>query len=398
MRIRNFRWGVAALGALALLTGCWDRRELNELSIVAGMGLDAKDERVQVSVQIVNPSEVAAKNGGGKFSPPVTTLKVTEKTTVEALRKLTVVSPRRIYTSHLRILVIGEQLARQGVIKVMDGISRNHEIRSDFYLIVAKDATAEKVLEVLTPIEKIPANKLFDTLEISDKLWAPTVKIELDRFVSDLTNPTRDPVLTGIEIAGDAEKGETEENMERVYPYSNLKYSGIAMFKGDKLIGWLTEEESKGYNYIMGNVKNSAGRLACPSGEGVIGVEVIRTQSDVTGKVVGGKPEIRIDLQVEEDIGEVQCDIDLLKPGTIEKLERRSNEKIKQMMESAIRKAQENQTDIFGFGDAIEDANPAAWQELKKEWDSHFTNLDVTIQVDARFRRYGTTTEPLVQE
>ncbi|WP_309122950.1 Ger(x)C family spore germination protein [Paenibacillus sp.] len=398
MRIRNFRWGLAALGALTLLTGCWDRRELNELSIVAGMGLDAKDERIQVSVQIVNPSEVAAKNGGGKFSPPVTTMKVAEKTTVEALRKLTVVSPRRIYTSHLRILVIGEQLARQGIIKVMDGISRNREIRSDFYLIVAKDATAEEVLEILTPIEKIPANKLFNTLEISEKLWAPTVKIQLDRFVSDLTNPTRDPVLTGIEITGEAKKGETEKNTERVYPYSNLKYSGVALFKGDKLVGWLTDEESKGYNYIMGKVKNSAGRLACPSGDGVIGVEIIRTQSEVSGKVVGGKPEIRIDLVVEEDIGEVQCDVDLLKPETIEKLERRSNEKIKQIMESAIRKAKENRTDIFGFGDAIEDANPAAWQDLKKEWDSYFANLDVTIQVDARFRRYGTTTQPLVKE
>lgn len=388
--------GLLMIGAFVLLAGCWDRRELNDLSIAVGLGVDKKEDNVQVVVQVVNPGEVASKKEAGGYSPPVTTLKATEMTILEALRKLTVISPRKIYTSHLRILVIGEDLARQGIIKVLDGISRNHEVRSDFYLIVAKNTSAENILKILTPIEKIPANKMFSTLEMSEKAWAPTVKIQLDRFISDLSISTKDSVLTGVEIIGDEEVGQTKQNTERSLPYANLQYSGVALFKNGKLVDWLNEEESKGYNYIKGNVKNTVGRISCPKG-GVIAVDVTRSKSNVIGKVVQGKPEIVVDLHVEENIGEVQCEIDLKKSENIQILEKTANEKLTRIMEAAIKKAKENQADIFGFGEAIEEADPKAWAALKKDWDTYFSDLDVTIKVDALLRRIGTIDNSLLE-
>lgn len=382
---------------IGLLTGCWSRRELNDLAISVGMGFDKKEEQIQVTIQIVNPSEVASKRGAPGLTTPVSTFKATSITIFEALRKITKQSPRKVYSSHLRILVISEELAREGIMKILDGISRNHEMRSDFYIVIAKGTTAENVLNTLTPIEKIPANKMFSTLELSAKFWAPTVEVRLDKLISDLITEGKDPVLTGIEIKGDPSKGDKKSNINQINPNTFLEYSGLAIFKNDKLIGWLNEKESKGYNYITDNVKSTIGQVACPSG-GIVALEVVRTKTKVKGVVEKGKPQIVVDVFIEGNVGEVQCKIDLLDPQNIMELEKIAQKDVKGIMEAAIQKAKKYDVDIFGFGDAIYRSNPKYWNEIKDNWEDQFVDLPVVLKTDVKIRRLGTVSDSLVQK
>ncbi|KRF41838.1 Ger(x)C family spore germination protein [Paenibacillus sp. Soil787] len=388
---------VALLIMIGLLTGCWSRRELNDLAISVGMGFDKKDDQVQVTIQIVNPSEVASKRGGTGLTTPVSTFKASSQTIFEAIRKITTQSPRKVYSSHLRILVISEVLAREGITPILDGISRNHEMRSDFYIIVAKGTTAENVLNMLTPIEKIPSNKLFSTLEMSEKVWAPTVKVKLDKLISDLQTEGKDPVLTGMQIKGDPSKGSKKSNLNRTAPHAFLQYSGLAIFKKDKLIGWFNEKESKGYNYIIDNVKSTIGHMNCPAG-GILAVEVVRTKTRIKGRVESGKPQIDIDVFLEQNVSEVQCKIDLLDPQSIEELEKATKIEVKSIIESAIQKAKKFDADIFGFGEAIYRADPKYWNENKDNWKEQFLDLPVHVNTDVKIRRLGTVNDSLKQK
>ncbi|WP_307440131.1 MULTISPECIES: Ger(x)C family spore germination protein [unclassified Paenibacillus] len=388
---------VALFIIIGLLTGCWSRRELNDLAISIGMGFDKKDDQVQVTIQIVNPGEVASKRGGTGMTTPVSTFQATSQTIFEALRKISKQSPRRVYSSHLRILVISEELAREGITPILDGISRNHEMRTDFYIVVAKGTTAENVLKILTPIEKIPSNKLYTTLELSEKVWAPTVKVKLDTLVSDLQTEGKDPVLTGIQIKGDPRKGSDMSNLDRIAPSSYLQYSGVAIFKKDKLIGWLNEKESKGYNYIIDNVKSTIGHIPCPTG-GILAVEVVRTKTRMRGKVENGKPQIFADVYLEEDVGEVQCKIDLIDPQSIEELEKAAEKEVQSIMEAAIQKAKKYDVDIFGFGEAIYRADPKYWNKNKSNWKEQFVDLPVHVKAEVKIRRLGTVSDSLLQK
>lgn len=388
---------VALFIIIGLLTGCWSRHELNDLAISVGMGFDIKDGQVQVTIQIVNPGEVASKKGGTGMTTPVSTFQATSQTIFEALRKISKQSPRRVYSSHLRILVISEELAREGITPILDGISRNHEMRTDFYIVVAKGTTAENVLKILTPIEKIPSNKLYTTLELSEKVWAPTVKVKLDALVSVLQTEGKDPVLTGIQIKGDPRNGIDKSNLERIAPSSNLQYSGVAIFKKDKLIGWLNEKESKGYNYIIDNVKSTIGHIPCPTG-GILAVEVMRTKTRMKGKVDKGKPQISIDVYLEQDVGEVQCKIDLMDPQIIEELEKTAEKEVQSIMEAAIQKAKKYDVDIFGFGEAIYRADPKYWNKNKSNWKEQFVDLPVHVKAEVKIRRLGTVSDSLLQK
>lgn len=378
-----------------IFTSCWNSREIDELSIATALGIDKSKEGYIVTVQLIKPGEIAKEKTGK--SAPVITYRTYGKTVYEAIRKLTLETPRRIYLSHLRLVVFGEELAEEdGIGKVMDFISRDHEVRTDFYITVSRGTKAEKLLNILTPLEQIPANKIFSALETSANEWAPTKHIQLYELVHSLVSEGKEPVLTGIIIKGDPEIGMDISNLEKVDVPTTVQIRYLAVFKKDKLVEWLNEEESVGYNHITGGVKSTIVTIPWLQG-GKIGIELVRTKSKVSGRMEYGKPKIEIEYRVEANIGDVECEVDLLEEDNIRRIEEILEEEIKRKMNSAVEKAKNLKSDIFGFGEVIHRSVPKAWKELKNNWDSEFQDLNVGIKVTAKVRRLGTTTGSLKQ-
>lgn len=381
---------------LISLTGCWNRRELYDLSIAVAMGIDKSDDGYLVTVQIINPAEITAKIATTRTT--VTSYRATGSTVFEALRKLAKKSPRKIYASHMRIVVVGEELAKEGIAKVLDFISRDHEFRTDFYIMVARDAKATEVLNILTPLEKIPANKIYYSLKTSAKAWTTTLPVQLDDLINKLVSKGDNPVLAGILIKEDPQEGKKLSNVERVQPSTLLKIDSLAAFKKDKLVGWLSTVESIGFNHIIGKVKSTVVVIPWSDG-GKLGIELIRTKPKVKGKVEDGKPKIDIEHFVEANIGEVESEVDLSKTENIYEIEKILANEIKSKMKEAVKKAQQDfKSDIFGFGETIHRVDPKEWKELKKDWNKEFENLEVNIKVTAKIRRLGTITKSFQKE
>lgn len=94
------------------LTGCWSRKELSDLAVAIGLGIDRTDKGYRVTVQIVAPS-LAAASSGGAGGPPALVVATESATIMEALRKLTTMLPRKVYLSHLSMLLLDESMARR---------------------------------------------------------------------------------------------------------------------------------------------------------------------------------------------------------------------------------------------------------------------------------------------
>lgn len=388
---RSFKILIMLMIVLVFTTGCWNRREINELAITLAVGLDTTmDGQYLVTAQVVNPGEVAAGVASGNSS--VIIYQAKGQTVFEAFRKMTKESPRKIYPSHLRILVIGESLAKEGIGKPLDLLVRDWELRSDFYITVAKGMNAEDILKVPTALEKIPANNMFDTLKVSEKAWSETSSVKLDDLIADLVSDGKQPVLTGIQahIKGNEETALSKSNAEMIDTPARLLFDGLAVFDADKLIGWLDEKQSRTYNAVTNKGKSTVMNISCPK-EGKAVLQLLQSKAKVKGKVKNGKPEVDIEFHREYNVGEVECKMDLTKPETIAELEKIEKQRASKMFEQSIRQVQEDyEVDIFGFGEAIHRSDPKAWKKLKKDWDKEFEDMTVNIKVDVKIRGIGT--------
>ncbi|MFD3446755.1 Ger(x)C family spore germination protein [Microbacteriaceae bacterium 4G12] len=373
-----------------LLSGCWGKRELNDIGIAVAMGIDKKKDGYVISIQIVNPGAISAQGGSSNRSP-VTTYSFKSKTIFEAIRRLTKETPRKIYFAHLRMVIISEPLARkEGLSDVLEFLIRDPEIRKDFYVLISKNYSAKQILSILSPIEKIPANKLFRSLEMSEKYWAPTLAVPLDTLVRDIAKQGKDPVVTGVTIKGNAKKGEDPKNTEKAVPYAILSLTSLAVFKGDKLVGWLNESESKGYNYAAGNMQSTVGPITWSKREPLI-VEISGVDAKMKTKMKNGKPTFSIHVKVEANVAEVRRKIDLTKPGMVKKLENGTSKTIHGRIKAVVTASKQKKADILGLGNLVYQSHPKEWKRMQKDWQKDILpNVPVDIQVETKIKRTGT--------
>ncbi|HZG17237.1 MAG TPA: Ger(x)C family spore germination protein, partial [Candidatus Bathyarchaeia archaeon] len=138
---------------LFFTTGCWSRKEMNDIAIVMGIGIDKVGDEYLLSTQIVNPSQVAQRGSGGMPMSSVTTYSTKGKSLLEGIRRLTKLTPRKLYFAHIRVLAIDEHLAKDGLQDVLDFFMRQQEIRTDFYVIITKNVNAFNVMSIYDPLE-----------------------------------------------------------------------------------------------------------------------------------------------------------------------------------------------------------------------------------------------------
>lgn len=378
-----------------LLSGCWSSRELTDLAIGTALAIDTHEDGYQITIQVINPGEIA-----GEFSTTrtaVSTYSATGKTMFETIRKLTTSTPRKVFLSHLRVIVFGEEIAEQGIRKTLDFISRDHEMRTDFAMGIAKGMRAGELIQILTPLEKIPANKVFTSMQTAQNYWAPVKLVTIDELTGAVTTKGKEAVLTGIYATGDPQFGTKLENAERVDSPVSIVLDHLGVFNGDRLVGWLNEKESKGLNYLTTDVKNTVDWVTCGQ-EGTISFEFIRSTTKLEPSMNNGEPKMTATIKSEVNVGDVECVIDISKPSTISSLEKKVEGKITEIVQASVEAAKGYRSDVFGFGQLIGRKFPKEWEELKQDWPNHFGKLEVAVHVDVKIKRTGTITDSFLEE
>ncbi|RSK29136.1 Ger(x)C family spore germination protein [Bacillus sp. HMF5848] len=393
--LKHTKLTIIVLLILFTITGCWSKRELSELAIASAIAIDKKDDKYVITVQIINPGEIAGQPVSQRGT--ISTYQLFGETIFEALRKLTVATPRKIYLPHIRVIILSEELAKENISKVLDFFSRDHEVRTDFYMLIAKNVDAEDVLKVITPMEKIPANNIQSSLKVSQDVLAETVATSVDQLISALISPGKNPTLPGVIVEGPMDEGNSFDNVEKALSPTKIKLDGIAAFKQSQLVGWIEGDMAKGFNYVNNNVSNTIITIPCDDGEGKLSIELTESNSSIRTSIMNNsQPEIIVEVESEGSVGEVQCSIDLLLKDSIDKIENQIEEKQQKQIEQVVALAQETfQSDIFGFGEVVHKSEPKLWKTLKQDWDRTFTEITVTVKTNFKIRRFGTISQPI---
>lgn len=403
---RLFLAGAVLLFLATSLSGCWNRKELNTLAIVVAMGLDKAAERgkVEVTVQIVKPGEISppsGRGGGGGGtggSQPVLLLTTSGETVFDAVRNAVLQIDRRLFWPHTKVVVVGEELAQAGIGPLLDWIDRDPEPRRLSWLFVAR-GTARDVLGAEGLIEKVPATFLENLAKASDAA-SKAPKVRLHDFLKLLTTEGRDPFCTGIEVLeeGSSPGGSEEGSTKNKEKGRRVKLAGTAVFKEDRLVGWLNEKETRGLLWVLGKVKSGIVVVPSPTqGGGELSLEIIRATSRITPRFVGGQLSIMVEIKEEGSLGEQMSFGKLAEPEIFAAIEKKQAEVIEQEVNAALTKAQQELgADIFGFGEAVHRRYPKEWRRLKDHWREMYPTIKVDVKASTKLRRMGLSLVPNV--
>jgi len=375
--------------------GCTNSTELNDLSVVLAMGIDDKNGKYEISMQIVDPSQMSANRIAERS--PTTVFSETCHTVFECFRKVTTKTSRKMYFSHLKMIIFDEKTAKLGIKQPLDMMFRDPEIRPSFQLAVIKNKKAKDVLELVTSTEVLPAQEMYKSLKVSERYWAQTSSVNVLQLLRAFEMQGMEAVITGMTLSGDSKKGKKLDNVKTPSTPASFNYEGIGMFIDDRLAGWLNEDESKAYTYITNRLNSTVADIKCPSSKKLFVAEVVRSKVSKKPLVIDGEPRMKLIANVEANVGEVECDIDLTKESEIRELEEHTGYELKEIMEQGIRKTQKYKSDIFGFGEEFHRFYPKRWSRWKERWNEMYAELPVDIEVQYSLKRVGKMISPITR-
>lgn len=364
-------------------TACWDRRELDSLAVVMGVGIDQAQEKdkVLVTAQVIKPAEISSPGkGGGSGEKPYLNVTNTGNTVLETLRRFTHVINRRMYLAHNEVIILGNEVAREGVRAYLDLFFRDPEPRLTAWILVAKEK-AGAVLETGAELEKIPALNLAQLLE-ARVATSEVPAVNLNDFCQRLMSKTAAPVAPLVEVSDEGKK-------------KTARLAGTVVFKKDKLVGYLTLTESRGLLWVLNEIKGGIIVVKSPDGEGEVSLEILRASSKITPEIKDGKPFFTVKIKEEGNLDEQKCAENLTTLTAWAALEQNQVGVIRQEVKAALQKAQELNADIFGLGEVVQRKYPALWKELELHWDEVFPQLEIKIVVETKLRRSSMITRPV---
>lgn len=363
-----------ALLLIIFFTGCYDRRELDDLAIVVGLGVDlADDGDILATVEIVNPQVLGNKSAGGG-GEPVWVIESKGQTLFEAIWRMIHQSPNKLFFSHNQIIVIGEELANKDIFLVTDFLLRDEEPREDAYLIVA-EGKAGDIIRAKIGIGSVPALAI-EKMISSNWATSQAPMSQLIAFAKQTVAKAPGVVLGRIALRSEKE--------------AEISFNGAAVLKRNKLVDWLTETEARGYLWIKDQVKGGTVVVKDTKYGGNISYEIAREKTVCRPKILqNGQMSIEIDIAVTSRFAGLTDSREIENPTAWSEYVLDLEEGVKREVRSVIDKAQTLQLDFLDFGALIKQYYPQIWQKKESNWDKEFPMLPVAIKVKAQINSVG---------
>jgi spore germination protein KC len=377
---------------VSLLSGCWDQRELNQVSIVTGMAVDkGKKKKYKLTTETLIPSELSAKKGAGNTASIAMSLE--GNTLADVSQKMNIGLAKKQVYSHMRTVVISEQVAREGLLEFFEYMERNREIRSDFNVVIAKNVAAEDVLKVAFPAKKVSTLKLHSQLDEAMKDWGSDPKVRLRDIISALTSEGRQPTMNAVTISGTPQKGNSVDNNKKVKPDAMVKITNQAVFNKEKLIGYISLEDARNYLWTQNKLYETSLTVPCGKNKSLV-ARVYHSRAHIQAKYLDGRPNIKINLAFESRLDGFQCKEDLTKIETYRSVEKKINQYVQKHVTKTIQQVQKQyKVDIFGFGEDMMRQDYDQFKKVKSKWDEEFTKAKIEVHASAKLRRSGLRTK-----
>ncbi|MGG1400718.1 Ger(x)C family spore germination protein [Bacillus salipaludis] len=375
------------------LTGCWSSHEIEELSLGIGMALDtnkesnsekmmnekaaedSKENLITTTYQLITP-EIASSSSKGEDSQKNSYLNISEtgNSLIQEVRDLSLRSDLPLNASHMKVVVIGEELARSfSLQELFDLYLRDNEFRPSCLVVVSKGRASDSLISKKEG--EVPAFRLFG---IVDNAYRTT------RIL---------PPVSIIKLDSKLQSGSSFLLQNVVSANGQVEFAGAAVIDGKtkKLRGFFNKKELEGITWLAGKEKGGVVKSFDQQSNRLIMYEIETIKSKITPHIRGNT--ISFDVNIESKGILMEHRVTSSTPfenSFLKKAEASTESAVKQLVEHSVKKMQKKyQVDVAGFGNRIKIENPKLWEKVKKDWDQTFSKVPIHYNVKITIKGYG---------
>lgn len=374
---------------------------IDNLAFVIAIGIDKGDtgNNLKISFQIAKPSSISE---GASAQDETSIINTVETSSIySAINLMNSYIGKELNLSHCKLIVFSEEVAIEGVSNEIYTLINDVQIRPSTNIIVSK-TDAKFYLENSKPsLETLPT-KYYEIFPNSSKYTGYTSNATIGDFFNSLTCNTCQPyailggtidsnldTLKDYSASDPLNAGNIKSNETSISGKRGAENIGLAVFKGDKLVGELNAMETVCFSLIHNNVNGFLITIKDPEDdENYIDVYLFPTNGTKgTVDIVNGTPYISVNCKFTGRIYSMKKDAKYLDNSVLEEISKTASKYMELQISNYLYKTSKDfKSDINGFAkhvlrkfETIQDFEEYDW--LQNYENAFFTvNSDVSIK------------------
>jgi spore germination protein len=261
---------------------------------------------------------------------------------------------RELKSGQLRMLLINEELAKKGIISIINTLITDPEISQRIYLVIVRGNFDEYIENQLSDQENSDYFLYRMLRHYEKKNQGEITVINLHQFKNQLYSPFTDPILPVFKAEKD-----------------NFTYEGTAIFSDDKLIETVTSMDDQVYQ-IIGN-DHYLKFLTLPKLSVVIGHVRSNVDMNLNRKFTSLSVKVNMTGRIEEYRGEKN----ILNQKELVRMNRDIESYLEKQTIDLLKKMQEWRVDPFKIG--TKTLSPLSKPLTDKEWLDKWSKMDINV-------------------
>ncbi|ODV56364.1 Ger(x)C family spore germination protein [Lysinibacillus fusiformis] len=357
----------------AILYGCVQTNILDKVGLTTLVGYDVGTEHKMATTAVIREVNPEFQS---KVEILTTENDTSKGTRMEANRKLS----KKIMVGQMRVVLFGEDLAKDDLRYYIDTNLENASVGNGIYMAVVEGKTA--------PLLKYEYKDIEDIGQHIFRLIEQNVRQEY-MISATLHQIAHDYYSVGKDLAMPIIKRDEEL----------VELSGVALFKGGKMVSSLSARDSFYVRIIRDTFKVGLYEavlekedvpskiLQKPANKITIAFDAIHSKRKMT-LVNADTPEFDLNINIRSRVLEVYPDINFDDPKSVRILEEAVEKKMSKEIARVIAHSQKVESDIFGFGEKYRSV--VRHSDLTKDkWHKMYKDMKVNVNVDFVILRDG---------
>lgn len=375
--------GMGVVLTIVLVTGCWDSREINDLSLITAAAVDTgKDKKFAVTFQWFNPTASSNGKGTTPSQTPVSSYTLEGNSITEAESELTKLSARIPDYSHVQVFVIGNELAKKGIKEVLERFGKEAQLRRSKYLLIA-EKKGKDILSSQTLFE-MPSADLREILEMTNQTSNYYV-VDYNDFMAMYLDPDQLSFLPIVHAISSKGLEGAKTNKEKRL----LEIEGMAFFKKDRMIARLNGDETRAWLLAQGKITKRTYIQMTESEQNTVVFQSLSQSRKLNIDISSDPIGVTLNIHTSGVVTETSGTKDLSQPKNLQKVEEQLEATIKNQIEKLIRKSQQQKIDILLLGREIRSYHPDKWNELVKNWGDYYSSAKFQVEVNVDIKNTG---------